>query len=124
MAKVLFDAFVSGDDVIVRELCQPDTQAVQNHAAPMSLDELLAFSASVRRVIPDYHYANAVRTTTETGFIEEHSVRGTLPDGGQLRLAACVIGTVSNGKITDLREYVDSAAAGGLVKALAAEDKR
>ena len=119
IAEALFGAFVSGDDEKARELCAPDAQAVQNHAPPMSLDELLAFSASVRHVMPDYHYAEVVRTTTASGFIEEHSVRGTLPGGEELRLAACVIGEVRDGRITHLREYVDSFAARGLVKALA-----
>ena len=85
----------------------------------MSLDELLAFSAAVRRIMPDYHYADVVRMTTTSGFVEEHSVRGTLPDGEELRLAACVIGEIRDGRITELREYVDSVAARGLGRALA-----
>ena len=55
---------------------------------------------------------------TETGFIEEHRVFGELPDGNQLNLAACVVGTVEDGKISALREYVDTGAAIGLMKAL------
>ena len=119
IAEALFGAFVSGDDEAVRALCAPDARAVQNHAPPMSLDELLAFSAAVRRIMPDYHYADVVRMTTTSGFVEEHSVRGTLPDGEELRLAACVIGEIRDGRITELREYVDSVAARGLGRALA-----
>ena len=119
IAEALFGAFVSGDDETVRALCAPDARVVQNHAPPMTLDELLAFSASVRRILPDYHYAEVMIMPTTSGFIEEHSVRGTLPDGEKLRLAACVIGEVHDGRITELREYVDSGAARGLVRAMA-----
>ncbi len=119
IAGALFSAFVSGDDETVRALCAPDARAVQNHAPPMSLDELLAFSAAVRRIMPDYHYADVIQMATASGFVEEHSVRGTLPDGEELRLAACVIGEIHDGRITELREYVDSFAARALAKALA-----
>ena len=98
MAEVLFDAFVSGDDKIVLEFCLPGTDVVQNHAAPMSLDQLLAFSVSVRRIVPDYQYADVVRTATATGFIEEHSVRGTLPGGAKLRLAPVLLAQCVRGK--------------------------
>ena len=119
IAEALFGAFVIGDDETVRALCAPDVRVVQNHAPPMNLDELLAFSASVRRIVPDYHYAEVVQMATTSGFIEEHSVRGTLPGGEELRLAACVIGEVQDGQIIELREYVDSVAAWRLGKALA-----
>jgi ketosteroid isomerase-like protein len=43
-----------------------------------------------------------------------------LPDGGELRLAACVVADVGDGRIVRMREYVDSAAAAGLLAALSA----
>ncbi len=86
----------------------------------MDRDRLLKFTGMVNAVVPDFRYEEAVRSGTETGFVEEHRVRGTLPDGSQLDLMACVVGEVSDGKITVLREYVDTAAAGGLMKALSA----
>ena len=44
--------------------------------------------------------------------------RGTLEDGTKLTIAACVVADIENGKIRHLREYLDSAAAAGLLKAL------
>ncbi len=119
LAQALFDAFQSGNDASARNLCSPELTAIQNHRPAMGLDDLLAFSAAVRRLVPDFRYEAARRTDTPTGFVEEHSVRGTLPDGSKLRLPACVIGEVRDGKIIELREYVDGAAAAGLAKALA-----
>jgi len=37
-----------------------------------------------------------------------------LPDGTELRFTACVVATVNEGKITQLREYFDSAAVASL----------
>ena len=50
--------------------------------------------------------------------VEEHRVCGTLPDGSNLDLAACVVADVRDGRICALREYMDTAAAAGLVAAL------
>lgn len=84
----------------------------------MDADTLMGFTAMVHKVVTDFHYENPVRSATETGFIEEHDVCGTLPDGSTLKLILCVVGEVEDGKITKLREYVDTGAAAGLMKAL------
>ena len=84
----------------------------------MDLDTLIGFSMAVLGVVENFRYEEAVRSATETGFVEEHVVRGTLPDGSEMNLAVCVVGEVVDGKIVRLREYVDSAAAQGLIKAL------
>jgi ketosteroid isomerase-like protein len=94
-------------------------QAIQNHGAAMSIDSLLQFSRAFRNVVENFRYEDAIRSATEHGFVEEHSVRGTLPDGSELRLAACVVADVDNGRITQLREYFDGAAVAGLRKMLA-----
>lgn len=118
LAESLFAAFANGDEQAVRRLCSEDLQAIQNFAAPMSLDSLLQFSLAVNRLVADFHYEDAIRTETSSGFVEEHRVCGTLPDGSELNLAACVIAEVEQGRVTVLREYLDGVAARGLVKAL------
>jgi len=50
---------------------------------------------------------NPIRSETSNGFVEEHDVCGTLPDGTKLRFSACVVATVSESKITQLREYFE-----------------
>ena len=119
LARALFAALAEGDANTVRDLCTKDMRASQNHGPPMTVDSLLAFTQAVHRVVDDFRYENARRSATETGFVEEHSVRGTLPDGSELKLAACVVADVVDGRISSLREYVDGAAAAGLLKALA-----
>lgn len=118
LAISIFDAFTRGDEAAVRTLCAPDFRARQNGSGAMSLEALLGFTAAVLQVVKGFRYEDAVRSSTATGFVEEHAVRGTLPDGSALDLAVCVVAVVKGGKITDVREYFDSRAAEGLVKAL------
>jgi ketosteroid isomerase-like protein len=119
VAVALFKGFEEGDEDAVRAVCCPDMVAHQNLNPPMNLDTLLAFSSAVKKVVKDFHYAHARRHTTDSGFVEEHIVQGTLPDGSELRLNACVVAELSDGKIKELREYVDTSNAGNLQAALA-----
>lgn len=118
LAEQLFTAFQNNDLETARGLCADDFRGSQNGGPEMDRDTLLKFTGAVNAVVPDFRYEEAVRSATDTGFVEEHRVRGTLPDGSELDLMVCVIGEVENGKITVLREYVDSAKAVGLLKAL------
>lgn len=118
ICRALFEAFEKSDDQSVRSLCSPDMQAWQNNNPPMGLDMLLGFLKSVLGVVKHFRYEEAKRSITGTGFVEEHRVRGTLPDGSQLDLAVCVIADVRDGQIYALREYLDTAAASGLIEAL------
>jgi len=118
LCEALFAAFADGDEGLVRALCASDMQARQNNAPPMDLDALLEFSGSVHRVVKNFRYVDAKRSATATGFVEEHSVCGTLPDGSELNVAVCVVADIHNGKVCALREYLDLSAAAGLIAAL------
>ena len=119
LAAALFEAFEKGDVAAARSLCTEDMVAYQNLGPAMDLDSLMQFSAAVSRVVQDFHYEDARRSATETGFVEEHNVCGKLPDGSDMKLAACVVADLRDGKVSHLREYVDTAAAKGLLLALA-----
>ncbi len=118
IAKQLFAALAGQDEVTVRRLCAPDMKVRQNNGPPMSLNSLLKFNAMVGKAVTGFRYEDAVRASTDTGFVEEHAVRGTLPDGTALDLLVCVVADVQGGKVTSVREYLDSAAAKGLTSAL------
>ena len=122
LSKALFTAFENDDAETVRSLCSPDMRISQNNGPPMDLDTLLAFSHSVHRVLRGFRYEDAIRSRTETGFVEEHDLRGRLPDDSELSLAGCVVAVVSDGKVRQVREYFDGAAAAGLIKALSSLD--
>ena len=119
IAASLFAAFEQDDMDKVRELCAPEFRARQNLNPEFDIETLIGFSQAVSAVVTDFRYEEAVRSSTESGFVEEHLVLGNLPDGSELKLAACVVADVVDGKIVHLREYVDGAAAAGLREALA-----
>ena len=118
IARAIFDAFQNGDVEAARALLCEDFSGSQNGGPAMGRDALLGFSAAVKAKVPDFRYEDIVCTATDCGFVEEHTVRGTLPDGDEINLRLCVIGTVADGQINELREYLDTAAAAGLAKAL------
>ena len=118
LAEALFGAFAEGDADTVRSLCTSDLQARQNDGPSMGLEPLLEFALAVTRVVKDFRYEDAVRSATGSGFVEEHNVCGVLPDGSDLNLTVCVVADVRDDKISNIREYFDSAAAAGLVSAL------
>lgn len=120
LAETLFEAFATCNDEAVRKLCTPDFQASQNGGPALDLDTLLAFNTAVHKAVRDFRYENPVRSATETGFVEEHAVRGTFADGSALALQVCVVAEMRGGKISAVREYLDGSAAAGLMRALGA----
>ena len=119
LARTLFNAFEAGTPDAARAVLTDDFAGRQNDGPPMTREQLLEFSAAVSAIVPDFRYEDIVCVATTNGFVEEHSVCGTLPDGQPLRIAACVVAEVEDGRIHRLREYLDSRAAIGLLKALA-----
>lgn len=120
IAERLFRAFAEDDADTARSLLAEDFTGTQNGGAPMDRDTLLKFAGAFRSVVQGYRYENAVCSATATGFVEEHDVCGTLPDGSELRIPACVVAEVEGGKITSIREYLDATKAAGVIKALGA----
>jgi ketosteroid isomerase-like protein len=118
LCRQLFTGLAADDKAATEAACAATLKATQNGAPAMGLADLQAFNHAVHKVVPDFHYEDCVCHVTDTGFVEEHRVCGTLPDGSALNLFACVVGDVEDGKIVALREYVDGFAARGLLKAL------
>jgi ketosteroid isomerase-like protein len=118
LAQALFAAFAKGDAESVRRLCAPNFEARQNNGPVMTLEPLLEFALAVYKIVKNFRYEDAVRSETRSGFVEEHKVRGTLPDGSEIDLAVCVVADVRDGKVVNVREYFDSASAAGLIRAM------
>jgi len=118
IAQQFFTALEVNDLESAAALCSDTFEGSQNGGPAMDRATLMKFTGAVHSVISDFRYENAVRWETKGGFVEEHDVCGTLPDGKTFKLVLCVIGEVEGGKITKLREYVDTVAASGLMKAL------
>lgn len=70
----------------------------------------------VRRILEflsgldDLAYEDVRIQETETGFVQQHVLTCTSPGGEPVRAAACLVGTVRDGQLARLDEYLDSAA--------------
>ena len=118
LAEALFRATAAGDAAAIGRLCAPGLRASQNGGPSMDAEALGAFAAAVHGLVPDFRYEEVRRAVTAGGFVEEHAVRGTLPDGTRLDLPVFVVAEVEDGRIVALREYLDGYAARPLLRAL------
>ena len=65
--------------------------------------------------LPDRRYRVLRREALKDGFLQQHVLEATLPDGKPWRMHACVVVKMENGLIARLDEYLDSAARGPLL---------
>jgi ketosteroid isomerase-like protein len=110
VADKLFAAIGRGDLEAVRALYAPNAEIWHNHDGvtqdPAANLRVLAW---VVQNISELRYEDVRRQATPTGFVQQHVLRGTAPSGKRLELPACIVCTVSGGRITRLDEYLDSA---------------
>lgn len=119
LATRFFTATATADRALFHEICAPGFEGSQNGGPAMTTDQLADFSDLVLQRVSNFHYENIIRSATSTGFVEEHDVCCDFDDGASLRMRVCLVGDVCDGKITSVREYVDSRAARKLLAALA-----
>ncbi len=48
------------------------------------------------------------------GFLQEHVLHGTAPDGTAVAMPACIIATVGDARISRMHEYLDPAGVAAL----------
>jgi uncharacterized protein len=57
--------------------------------------------------LADRRYQVRRREAVPGGFLQEHVLHGTAPDGSVVAMPACIVATVDGGLITRLNEYLD-----------------
>lgn len=118
LCRLFFTSLEVTDHETIKNLCADTFAATQNGGPAIDVDALIGFNAHVHNVVPDFHYSDAICKVTDNGFVEEHSVRGTLPDGAGFEFKVCLVGEVADGKITTMREYADTGAAAAFLAAI------
>jgi hypothetical protein len=58
-------------------------------------------------MVRDLRYEEVVRHLFDGGFVQQHRVCGVLPSGRELRMRACLVVSVVEGRFTELDEYYD-----------------
>jgi uncharacterized protein len=114
-ANRFFDGLLAGDLAALEAACAPGSVLWINLTEQeRPLEASLPGFARVRSTVPDLRMEAVRRRGVEGGFVEQHVLTGTMPSGDLLRVVGCFVGTVENGRITRLEEYVDGRQAAAL----------
>jgi uncharacterized protein len=110
VAGRLFSAIEAGDLDVVRSLYAPDVAIWHNHdGAVQTVDENLRTLTWMTKHLPGVRYTQVRRSTTDSGFVQQHVLVARNRAGRVIQVPACIVADVVDGRITRLDEYLDSA---------------
>ena len=108
LAETLFRAFQRNDAAAIAGCCEPEARFFQNGRGGSTVTELLPSFATMSERIGHHLYSEVRREVFDGGFVEEHRVRSTLPDGSPMDAVVCVVGRVGpSGRLLRLDEYAE-----------------
>ncbi len=108
-------AIQAGDAEAVRACYAPDAKIWHNiDRLEQSVEDNLKSLRWFARKLPDRVYRVLRREALPDGFLQQHVLEATLPDGTAWSMSACVVVRMRGGVITRLDEYLDSAESGVL----------
>ena len=110
VAERFFKAIEQADIETVRDCYARDAVIWHNiDGKEKSCDENIVALKSMVARISDRRYEQRRLHVFESGFVQQHVLRGTRTlDGQAVELIACIVCEVIDGKITRLDEYLDS----------------
>jgi ketosteroid isomerase-like protein len=110
LAERFVGAIQSGDTAAVRACYAPDAKLWHNNdGVEQTVDQNMKVLDWFIRTLPDRNYRLVRREALPDGFMQQHVLEATLPDGTKWAMDACVVCRVKDGVITRLDEYLDSA---------------
>ena len=108
-------ALERGDPAEVRSFYAPDALIWHNFDnVAQTIDENLKLLGWMSRKLPQRHYRVVRREILSDGWVQQHVLEATLPDGKPFEMHACCVITMKDGVITRLDEYLDPAQAAPL----------
>ncbi|MEO8115192.1 MAG: nuclear transport factor 2 family protein [Phenylobacterium sp.] len=111
-AERFVGAIERGDTDAVRACYAPDAKLWHNtDGIEQTVDENMKVLDWFVRKLPDRHYRIVRREALPDGFLQQHVLEATLPDGRPFRMNACCVIRMKDGVIARLDEYLDSAEA-------------
>lgn len=109
LANRFMRAIETGDLDAVRACYAPDARIWHNNdGLEQTLEENLKVLRWVARHLSDRRYEIRSRHAFDGGYVQQHVLHGTLNNGKPFSMPACLVVTVTNGKIARLDEYLDS----------------
>lgn len=110
LADRFMSAIQAGDVDAVRACYAPDAVIWHNNdGVDQTVDQNLKVLSWIGRKLPHRHYRVLVREALKDGFLQQHVLEATLPDGMAWAMPACVVVRMKDGRVTRLDEYLDSA---------------
>ena len=115
LADRMFTAIEQGDLTALQDCYAADIAVWTNFDG-----KELGRAAAVRMVgwlsskLADRRYDVKRREVIDGGFLQEHVLRGTAPDGSTIAMPACIVASVADGHITRIHEYLDPAGVAAL----------
>ena len=107
----LFEHFESESIEGVREMFAPDARVRQNGVPEHDIEGLVTMIEGLRRDGVRVEYSDVRRSVGDRFVVEQHLVTLTRPDGVSASTDVCVVVHYDDdGLITQLHEYVDTAA--------------
>jgi len=105
-----FAALEAGDIETLREIYAPDAVIWHNDdLIEQPVEENLKVLQGLHKAVSGLHYDVIRRAPAADGVLQQHVLRGTLPDGQEVALYAAMYLQVRDGHITRIEEYLDSA---------------
>jgi uncharacterized protein len=113
-----FAALEAGDTDTLREIYSPDAVIWHNDdLIEQPVDENLKVLQGLHKAVSGLHYEIIRRVPAQDGVIQQHVLRGTLPNGQEVALHAAMYLRVEDGHVTRIEEYLDSANRSSIRKA-------
>ena len=110
LADRFMTAIQAGDVQGMRDCYAPDAKIWHNtDDVEQTIDQNAKVLEWFIRTLPDRNYRVIRRETLKDGFVQQHVLEATLPDGTSWHMFACCVIRMADGKITRLDEYLDSA---------------
>jgi len=104
-----FGALEAGDIEAVRAIYAPDALIWHNDdLIEQSVEDNLKVLAALHRVVSGLRYDVIRRVDVADGVLQQHVLRGALPNGTEVELHAAMYLQVRGGHVTRIEEYLDS----------------
>ncbi len=109
-ARRFVAAIQAGDTETVRACYAPDAKIWHNNdGVEQTVDQNMKVLDWFIRALPDRNYRVLRVEALPDGFLQQHVLEATMPDGSTWAMDACVVVRMKDGKIVRLDEYIDSA---------------
>ncbi|MEP6659095.1 MAG: nuclear transport factor 2 family protein [Acidimicrobiales bacterium] len=110
LASAFFEAVEAGDLDKIRSIYAPDVVVWHNYdKRAQTLEENLRVLKWMVANVSDRRYEDIRRLVVDDGFVQQHVLTGIAPSGARLDVPAMMRVWVSEGCVTRIDEYLDSA---------------